>query len=270
MGGFEVKLMGTSSIRRRDGTEFDLAARPAKRTLVALLALRARQIVHASVLTSSVWPDGTSTEAALLSRLRYNISTLRSEIGDRDHHLISTHGSGYRLNVSADAIDFEHFTELARKSLRAAAFDAERALELGIGALSIWDEPFAGLRYVDFAQDAISVLECLHGRLLLGMARAELSLGRPDEALERLASMPRTGVPDERRAALEMIALCQSGRHAQALETFREVNDALAEIGLVPSLELRQLEERVVAGDPALHAVQWAVPAENSNLRQIH
>ena len=53
-----------------------------------------------------------------------------------------------------------------------------------------------------------------------------------------------------------MLALYRSGRQADALETFQEARRVLAdELGLEPGLELRRLQEAILAHDPAIAAV---------------
>ena len=49
-----------------------------------------------------------------------------------------------------------------------------------------------------------------------------------------------------------MLALYRSGRQADALAAYREARDALDELGLEPSPELRRLERRILEQDPAL------------------
>ena len=49
-----------------------------------------------------------------------------------------------------------------------------------------------------------------------------------------------------------MLALYRSGRQADALAAYREARDALDELGLEPSAELRALERRILEQDPSL------------------
>ena len=53
-----------------------------------------------------------------------------------------------------------------------------------------------------------------------------------------------------------MLALYRSGRQADALEAFQEARRVLGdELGLEPGLELRRLQEAILAHDPAIAAV---------------
>ena len=49
-----------------------------------------------------------------------------------------------------------------------------------------------------------------------------------------------------------MLALYRAGRQADALAAYREARDALDELGLEPSAELRALERRILEQDPSL------------------
>ena len=57
----------------------------------------------------------------------------------------------------------------------------------------------------------------------------------------------------ERLRAQHMLALYRSGRQADALESLREARRSLVdELGLEPGRELRELEQAILAQDPAL------------------
>ena len=57
----------------------------------------------------------------------------------------------------------------------------------------------------------------------------------------------------ERLRAQHMLALYRSGRQAEALESFRDARRSLVdELGLEPGRELRELEQAILAQDPAL------------------
>ena len=59
-----------------------------------------------------------------------------------------------------------------------------------------------------------------------------------------------------------MLALYRAGRQADALAAYREARDALDELGLEPSAELRALEQRILEQDPSL-----AAPARRAKTR---
>jgi DNA-binding SARP family transcriptional activator len=57
-----------------------------------------------------------------------------------------------------------------------------------------------------------------------------------------------------------MLALYRAGRHADALEVYRDLSQLLRdELGLEPSRSLQELERRVLRQDPALELAAESV-----------
>ena len=56
----------------------------------------------------------------------------------------------------------------------------------------------------------------------------------------------------ERLRAQQLLALYRAGRQADALAAYRDARDALDELGLEPSTELRALQQQILRQDPAL------------------
>ena len=82
---------------------------------------------------------------------------------------------------------------------------------------------------------------------------ADLRLGRHVELVAELEGLVREHPLRERLRAQQMLALYRSGRQADALESFRDARRSLVdELGLEPGRELRELEQAILAQDPAL------------------
>jgi tetratricopeptide (TPR) repeat protein len=83
----------------------------------------------------------------------------------------------------------------------------------------------------------------------------DLALGRHAEVVGELATLVAQFPLRERLAGLLMTALYRCGRRGEALAVYGTARRVLAgELGLDPGPELRKLQERVLADDPALAA----------------
>ena len=95
--------------------------------------------------------------------------------------------------------------------------------------------------------DALRV-ECTEERLT-----AEIELGLHDESLAELEQLVAAHPLRERLRGLLMLALYRTGRQADALACYREGRALLvAELGLEPGPELRQLEQQILRQDASL------------------
>jgi predicted ATPase/DNA-binding SARP family transcriptional activator len=219
-----------------------------RRTLLALLAMRAGEVLTTDWLLEHAW-GGEPPESGLPA-LRFHISRLRKELGDNVS--IETRPGGYRLAVTAEEVD-----ALAIEALtRSARLEADRALAADMYAdvLAMWrGAPFVGAA-------SCAVLDNEAGRL------EELRLAITEEYLQsRLdAGAGRELVADLSRAAAQyplrdslwsmlIIAQYRAGLQADALRSYEEMRAMLADtLGLDPSSELQDLQRRVLQQDPSL------------------
>src|SRR3954471_23335267 len=124
-------LLGSLEIRR-DGEPVEVAG-ARQRALLAVLLLRARQVVPADRLLEDVW--GGALPAAGSTALRVRVSQLRKALGD-DGRLIATRAPGYLIDLESSRLDVHRFERLAGEGDRAlargdadsAAASLERAL----------------------------------------------------------------------------------------------------------------------------------------------
>ena len=109
--------------------------------------------------------------------------------------------------------------------------------------------------YAPFAQAAVVRLEELRAAALELRIEAELALGHHARVIGELQSLVGEHPLRERLWAQLMTALYRDGRQADALAAYRAARERLTgEIGIEPGPELRALEARVLAQDPALAA----------------
>ena len=240
---------------------------PRQRALLALLLLRANQVVSSETLLDELWP----TEPPLAGRaaLRVRVSQLRKALGAE---VIVTRAPGYLLAVAPEQLDlhrFEHLVSHAGAELEAG--HAERAATLLRDALALWrGEALAELAYESFAQPEIARLHELRLAAFERRVEADLALGRHAELVPELESAVARRPLRERLRAQLMLALYRSGRQADALEAYREARRVLVdELGIEPSRALHELQAAILRQDPSLEPAPRPSVAEVPTDRSV-
>ncbi|MEO3753671.1 BTAD domain-containing putative transcriptional regulator [Streptomyces sp. B6B3] len=231
---------------RRDARRDTVPGR-LRRSLLGVLLARANQAVPADVLVDALW--GERPEERARQRLHLHVHRLRTVIGDGDR--LRFDENGYRLRVLPGELDAERFETLVAEGLEVAGGDPRRAAGVLREALGLWrDTPFADLDVPLLADWARALAE---RRLVAceALFEAEVACGRSAAVAGELATLVREHPLRERLHGLLMIALYRSGRQGAALEAYRSARDTLvAELGLEPGPELRDLEARILVGEP--------------------
>jgi predicted ATPase/DNA-binding SARP family transcriptional activator len=223
------------------------------RGVLADLLVHAGRPVPVRQLVDDLWGDllPENPTAALQTR----VSQLRraldaAETGARE--LVVSQPPGYLLRVEPDAVDEGRFRALVRRA-RAAGDPRVRASMLA-EALALWRGPaYADFDDAPFARWAIDRLE--EERLVAEEERAEarLELGEHALLVGDLAVLAAQHPLRQRLRAAQMRALYRSGRHSEALDTYRELRGQLADqLGLEPAAELVALEQAILRQDPGL------------------
>jgi DNA-binding SARP family transcriptional activator/tetratricopeptide (TPR) repeat protein len=225
-----------------------------ERLVLALLVLRAGEVVSRDALIDALWNDDPPTSA---------VKTLQGYVARARRGLeaaglagvLATREPGYVLTIPADAIDVTSFERLAASGRGAlVAGDAVRATaELG-EALELWrGDALADCRGGGWAAAEAVRLDELRWSTVEDRIDADLKLGRHGVLVGELESLVARQPFRERFWSVLMLALYRSGRQADALRAYRRARAVLvAELGLEPGAELRQLEAAVLAGDPSL------------------
>jgi DNA-binding SARP family transcriptional activator/tetratricopeptide (TPR) repeat protein len=230
----EFRILGPLEVLE-DGRQVDLGGAK-QRALLAVLLLHANEVVSSDRLIDALWEE----EAPETGRkaLQVYVSQLRKAVG-RDRLL--TKAPGYLLRVEPGELDLERFREL----VDSGHLDT---------ALSLWrGPPLSDFAYHRFAQTDITRLEELRLSCLEQRLEGDLAEGRHGSVVGELEALVSENPLRERLRAQLMLALYRSGRQAEALEAFQDGRRALVEeLGLEPSRALRELQQAILAQDPAL------------------
>ena len=239
----EYRILGPLEIWR-DG-QLVSAGTPKQRALLGMLLLNANRVVSTHELLDELWgPDPPPTARASLQN---NVSALRRTLGP---DAVETFDGGYRVVVSDHSLDLLRFESLIAK---ARSLGPEARADALRAALDIW----RGLPLVDFpatsaAQATIARLEELRLDALGDRAEANLAAGRHGELVPELEALVLLHPYRERFWELLMLALYRDGRQSDALATYRRVHRRFSsELGLEPSDRLKDLQRRILVGDPA-------------------
>jgi DNA-binding SARP family transcriptional activator/class 3 adenylate cyclase len=238
-----------------------------QRGVLALLLLERNRVVPRDRIVDALW--GESPPASAANSVQVYVSKLRRLL-DRANgeSALVTAPPGYLLRIAPGTLDAEEFEQLlddGRSALRAESFaDAETSLAR---ALALWRGPaLADLASEPFVQSEIARLDRLRLEALEARFEAMLAMGRENEAVSELQTLVGLYPLDERLRAQLMIALYRSGRHADALETYRKFRQLLdEELGLEPNSELRRLEQAILRQDDSLGPVARLAPVSGSD-----
>jgi DNA-binding SARP family transcriptional activator len=231
-----------------------------QRGVLALLLLERNRVVSRDRLVDALWGDGPPASAA--NSVQVYVSKLRKLLGDETALL--TEPPGYRLHVPPNTVDVDEFEQLLADGKSALCSGAYQEAELGLArALALWRGPALGdLASESYAHPEIARLEALRLDALESRFDAMLALGREFEAVGELQALVGLHPLDERLRAHLMVALYRSGRHAEALETYRLFRQLLdEELGLEPNPELRRLEQAILRKDESLGPVARLAPS---------
>jgi DNA-binding SARP family transcriptional activator len=217
-----------------------------QRALLALLLTRANEVVSADRLIEELWPAEPPQNAA--NALQYHVSRLRKSLGAE---AIVTQPPGYVLRVGPNELDLLRFDRLVNEAARAAP---DAASELLRDALALWrGSPLADVADEPFAQTEIPRLDELRVRALELRLEADLGRGRHADVVGEVEALVREHPLRERPRAVLMRALYGAGRHAEALEAYRDARRTFVEeLGIEPSPALQELERAMLRHDPEL------------------
>ena len=245
----EIALLGPLSVTRDDRPLELGGAQP--RLLLALLALDPGRVAGADRLVDGIWGAHLPSEPA--NALQVVVSRLRRALAP--DQVVISRPPGYLLALEPERVDAVCFERLAAAGREAAAAGhAERAAGLLRAALDLWrGDALADFPGVAAARSAATRLDELRLAALEDRIEVDLGLGRQAQVIGELQALVDREPLRERLHAQLMRALYATGRQADALAAYQRAREVLAErAGLDPGPDLRRLEARLLAQDPAL------------------
>jgi DNA-binding SARP family transcriptional activator len=208
-------------------------------------------VVSADRLTAYLW--GEDEPGSATSSLYNQVTRLRQALGAGGRRVEAV-APGYVIRTDPGDLDLRAFEDHCAAGRHAlAGRDWLRAEERWVDALALWrGDPFAD---VPALADHPLVHHLHEARLqaLQGRVEAALNLGRHGHVVGELRALTVAHPLREAFHAQLMLALYRDGRQAEALEAFHALRQALVgELGIEPSGETRDLQQRILTNDPAL------------------
>jgi DNA-binding SARP family transcriptional activator len=245
--GVEYRALGPLTVVV-DGEERKLGG-PRQRMVLAVLLAHWNHTVSQDALIEEVWA-GEPPEAAKATMQNY-VHLLRRELGA---DAIARHGGGYRVEVDEGSFDVLRFETMVSQARHRLAEDPTGAAKLLKAALALWfGTPYGGLDTNPILAGEVARLEELRLVAVETRIEGDLAAGNHAEVIGELDALVREHPLRERFRAQQMLALYRAGRQADALRAYEKTRVYLVEeLGIDPSAELRDLEQRILEQDPSL------------------
>lgn len=252
----DIKVLGPLEATENGQSVAPTAAKP--RQILALLALRAGEVVPVPTLVEEIW--GEDPPRSALTTMQTYILQLRRLIGrtlppGAAKEVLATRYNGYVFPAEAVMVDAQTYERLADEGNRAwECGDYRSASRLLREALDLW----SGEVLVDVQQGmplSVEVTRLEQSRIGVLETRidAELRLGRHHVLLGELAMLVARNPMNENLCAKFMTALYRSGQQWRSLEVYTRLRTALAgELGVEPSARLQRLQHAILSADPGL------------------
>ena len=256
MSAIKFRLLGSLRVDSQNGS-IDLGP-PKQRAVLAVLILNANEVVPIERIVGLVW--GEEPPRTAYHSVQLYVSDLRKAFANgAPSNLLETRPPGYVLNTPPDSIDVQVFERLVRDGLAAVRTgDVVRGRPMLERALDLWTpSPLSDFAYDEFAQGYVRSLTEMQADAAQALASLYLDDGDLDQAKEYSRRVVDSDPLREEPRRLMMLALYRSGRQAEALREYGDYQRLLGEeMGIDPSSDLKDLEERILLQDPTLSTAE--------------
>ncbi|WP_019631223.1 AfsR/SARP family transcriptional regulator [Actinomadura atramentaria] len=225
------------------------------RTLLALLALNAGQVVTADELIDELWGEKPLSDAknslqANIARLRRILADLRLE--SPEDPLVRTVDNGYMLAVADEDVDSTPFLRRADRAISLVNARPEEAIALLRAALGLW-RGSALLNVVEGPRCRAAALALDERRKSAqeDLITARLQAGNAREVVPELRELISQHPERERFSEQLMLALYRCGRQSEAIDVFHRTRNWLdRELGLLPGRGLSRIYQAILVQEP--------------------
>jgi DNA-binding SARP family transcriptional activator/WD40 repeat protein len=240
----DCRVLGQLEVRV-GGALAALGGRKQRGVLAVLVAAGGRPVSVDALLLATYGEDASPGGKATLHTY---VSNLRRVLGD----VIVRQADAYVLDCTEATIDAAAFEDLCARA--ATIDDPERASDTLRQALSLWrGHPYADIEANGHLDGEITRLGEMRLAALEARIGADMRVGRHREVVGELDALTAEYPYRESLRALQMLALYRCGRQAEALRAYARTRELLVEdLGIDPSVELKEMERRILAQDRAL------------------
>ncbi len=230
----EVRLLGQFSLQR-DGQPLEIPSRPAQ-SLFSYLILNRGVSHRRERLAGMFWPD--SLESSARNNLRQALWRIRKSIEDENHRYITSDRFHVAFDPNAETwLDVDVLMQELEESAPVDEWVAVYKGELLPGFYDEWVVPERERMRIAFEQRGEQLLAHLEQR------------SRWNELLEWGENLiARAGALEPAFRAI-MLAYFELGDSAKSVATYQRCVEALEDYGVEPSVETKQLLERISLGE---------------------
>jgi DNA-binding SARP family transcriptional activator len=218
------------------------------RVVLASLLLRPNRPVQIDELVNRLWP--TCPPGGARRTVQTYVMRLRQELGSAGY-LVRTCAEGYLIQLEPGQLDLERFVRLVEVATNARRAGDPVGARADLGrALAEWrGAPLADVPLDMFLRAEVAHLVELRCQAVEQRIELELELGTAHELVGELRMLIAEHPLRERFWALLMRVLCRTGRCAEALVAYHEVDRLLGEeLGVEPGQQLRRLHAELLSG----------------------